>query len=140
LMCGSIMVDPDIANSGVLRVFCIENHITLVQMRCKNGDIDHNLNEITRNWQSGYNWWKEECCKKLGVYAGENQLCIAVATQAGRTMDEDFPAEANYSCQTAIVFMKPLIGITIEARCAPSKKQYQLYSISPLVKRSMAHV
>ncbi len=45
----------------------------------------------TRNWQSGYNWWKDECYKKLGVYAGENQLCIAVATQAGRTVDEDFP-------------------------------------------------
>jgi len=45
----------------------------------------------TRNWQSGYEWWKSECYKKLGRYAGENQIYIAVATQAGRTVDEDFP-------------------------------------------------
>lgn len=45
----------------------------------------------TRNWQSGYNWWKNNCHEKLGKYAADNALFIAVATQAGRTIDEDFP-------------------------------------------------
>lgn len=45
----------------------------------------------TRNWQSGYEWWKGECMSKLGRYAGENGIYIAVSTQAGRTIDEDFP-------------------------------------------------
>lgn len=44
-----------------------------------------------RNWESGYNWWKGDCRDKLGRYARENRLYIAVATQAGRTRDEDFP-------------------------------------------------
>lgn len=45
----------------------------------------------TRNWQSGYEWWRNECRNKLGRYARENSIYIAVATQAGRTSDEDFP-------------------------------------------------
>ena len=44
-----------------------------------------------RNWESGYQWWRGECREKLGRYARENHLFIAVATQAGRTRDEDFP-------------------------------------------------
>src|SRR5579884_3420304 len=45
----------------------------------------------TRNWRSGYEWWQSECHQKLGRYARENDIFIAVATQAGRTIDEDFP-------------------------------------------------
>lgn len=45
----------------------------------------------TRSWQEGYDWWKGECFVKLGKYAVDNGIHIAVATQAGRTMDEDFP-------------------------------------------------
>ncbi len=45
----------------------------------------------TRNWRSGYEWWQDECHQKLGRYARENGIFIAVATQAGRTIDEDFP-------------------------------------------------
>lgn len=45
----------------------------------------------TRNWRSGYEWWQGECHQKLGQYARENGIFIAVATQAGRTSDEDFP-------------------------------------------------
>lgn len=45
----------------------------------------------TRDWQAGYRWWQEECSRKLGQYARENALSIAVATQVGRTRDEDFP-------------------------------------------------
>lgn len=44
-----------------------------------------------RNWQTGYQWWEGECLKLLGSYARKYKLWIAVATQAGRTIDEDFP-------------------------------------------------
>lgn len=47
--------------------------------------------QATRNWQSGYDWWERECRQYLGGYAREHGLWIAVATQAGRTVDEDFP-------------------------------------------------
>ncbi|HLV98920.1 MAG TPA: nitrilase-related carbon-nitrogen hydrolase [Ktedonobacterales bacterium] len=47
--------------------------------------------QATRNWQTGYNWWHGECHVKLGQYAHDHQVYIAVATQAGRTSDEDFP-------------------------------------------------
>jgi predicted amidohydrolase len=47
--------------------------------------------QATRNWQSGYAWWEGECLQHLGAYARENAIWIAAATQAGRTVDEDFP-------------------------------------------------
>ena len=47
--------------------------------------------QATRNWLSGYQWWQNNCLQKLGRYAQENGIPIAVATQAGRTIDEDFP-------------------------------------------------
>lgn len=47
--------------------------------------------QATRNWQSGYDWWRGDCGTKLGQYARNNHIFIAVATQAGRTIDEDFP-------------------------------------------------
>lgn len=45
----------------------------------------------TRDWAAGYGWWRGECHTKLSRYAHENGIFIAVATQAGRTRDEDFP-------------------------------------------------
>lgn len=45
----------------------------------------------TRDWRAGYEWWRGECFAKLGRYAREQGIFIAVATQAGRTADEDFP-------------------------------------------------
>lgn len=45
----------------------------------------------TRDWASGYDWWRGECHTKLGRYACEQGIYVAVATQAGRTRDEDFP-------------------------------------------------
>ena len=45
----------------------------------------------TRNWQTGFDWWREKCADQLGGYAREHRIYIAVATQAGRTIDEDFP-------------------------------------------------
>lgn len=47
--------------------------------------------QATRNWQSGYAWWEGECRKQLGGYARQHGCWIGVATQAGRTIDEDFP-------------------------------------------------
>jgi len=45
----------------------------------------------TRNWQSGYEWWEGECQRYLSRYAQTYGFWIGVATQAGRTVDEDFP-------------------------------------------------
>lgn len=50
--------------------------------------------QATRDWGSGYRWWRGECEEKLSRYARENGIFIAVATQAGRTSDEDFPGGA----------------------------------------------
>jgi len=47
--------------------------------------------QATRDWQAGYKWWEEECKKYLKDYAKKYGIWIAVATQAGRTSDEDFP-------------------------------------------------
>ncbi len=47
--------------------------------------------QATRNWRTGYDWWRGECQSKLGAYAREHGVHIGVATQAGRTVDEDFP-------------------------------------------------
>lgn len=47
--------------------------------------------QATRDWQAGFNWWKDECQKYLSKYAKRYNLWVAVATQAGRTIDEDFP-------------------------------------------------
>lgn len=47
--------------------------------------------QATRNWQSGFNWWRDKCRQGPGVYAAELGIPIAIATQAGRTCDEDFP-------------------------------------------------
>ena len=45
----------------------------------------------TRDWRVGFAWWREECREHLARYASEYHIAIAVATQAGRTCDEDFP-------------------------------------------------
>jgi predicted amidohydrolase len=45
----------------------------------------------TRDWQSGFNWWRDECQRNLSTFARAGNMHIAVATQAGRTADEDFP-------------------------------------------------
>ena len=45
----------------------------------------------TRQWETGYAWWRDKCETQLGEYAKKYGLHIAVATQAGRTVDEDFP-------------------------------------------------
>lgn len=47
--------------------------------------------QASRNWQSGYAWWEGECRRLLGGYACQHRVWIGAATQAGRTVDEDFP-------------------------------------------------
>jgi len=47
--------------------------------------------QATRNWQSGFEWWEGECQKYLSQYTQTYGIWVAVATQAGRTIDEDFP-------------------------------------------------
>lgn len=47
--------------------------------------------QATRDWAAGYDWWEGKCATKLGRYAREYGVYIAIATQAGRTRDEDFP-------------------------------------------------
>jgi predicted amidohydrolase len=47
--------------------------------------------QATRDWRSGFEWWQGECQTHLSKYARDFGIWIAVATQAGRTVDEDFP-------------------------------------------------
>jgi predicted amidohydrolase len=47
--------------------------------------------QSSRDWLDGFEWWRCECFGKLGKYAVQNGIFIAVSTQAGRTVDEDFP-------------------------------------------------
>jgi predicted amidohydrolase len=48
----------------------------------------------TRDWHAGYAWWEGEYQTYLGSYARDYGAWILVTTQAGRTMDEDFPGGA----------------------------------------------
>lgn len=50
--------------------------------------------QATRNWAESYAWWEGECRQYLGGFAKELGIWILVATQAGRTRDEDFPGGA----------------------------------------------
>jgi predicted amidohydrolase len=50
--------------------------------------------QATRNWQSGFDWWRSSSLKDLSSHAKNYGLWIAEATQAGRTVDEDFPGGA----------------------------------------------
>jgi predicted amidohydrolase len=43
------------------------------------------------SWRSGFEWYKSHLFERLPVWARENALYIAVATQTGATVDEDFP-------------------------------------------------
>lgn len=45
----------------------------------------------TRNWRTGFDWWRGECFGKDAAHARQNGVYVAAATAAGRTVDEDFP-------------------------------------------------
>jgi predicted amidohydrolase len=42
------------------------------------------------SWREGYDWYKGYLFERLPAYARDNGLYIAVATQTGATVDEDF--------------------------------------------------
>ncbi len=44
-----------------------------------------------RDWKAGYEWWEGICLERFSDYAKKYSLWIPVASQAGRTSDEDFP-------------------------------------------------
>jgi predicted amidohydrolase len=76
----------------------IDNESVFATCRRKGAQIVFELaapglygDQATRAWESGYRWWEEECRTQLGAYARSYGLWIPVATQAGRTIDEDFP-------------------------------------------------
>src|SRR5438270_9462234 len=43
------------------------------------------------SWWEGYEWYRGYLAERLPVYARDYNLFIAVATQTGSTVDEDFP-------------------------------------------------
>ncbi|MFB0522138.1 MAG: carbon-nitrogen hydrolase family protein [Candidatus Bathyarchaeia archaeon] len=47
--------------------------------------------QATRDWLAGFKWWECKCQKYLSLYAQKYNIWVTVATQAGRTVDEDFP-------------------------------------------------
>jgi predicted amidohydrolase len=42
-------------------------------------------------WQSGFDWYTKHLAERLPAYARRHGMYIAVATQTGSTVDEDFP-------------------------------------------------
>jgi predicted amidohydrolase len=55
------------------------------------------------SWRAGYDWYKGYLAASLPNYAREHKIPIAVATQCGATVDEDFPGgsfvfDANGEC------------------------------------------
>ncbi len=82
---------------------CADLHNEAVFAACREGGAEMVLElaapglygeQSQRNWQSGYAWWEGDCRRYLGAHAKSQGLWIAVATQAGRTVDEDFPGGA----------------------------------------------
>jgi predicted amidohydrolase len=50
--------------------------------------------QATRDWTSGFRWWDGEILKYMSQYTLKHHYWGAVATQSGRTSDEDFPGGA----------------------------------------------
>jgi (R)-amidase len=86
-LCFGIAICADIKNEQVF-ADCAQQGAQLVFEVAAPGLYG---DQATRNWQSGFSWWEGECQKYLSRYAQRYGIWIAVATQAGRTVDEDFP-------------------------------------------------
>ncbi|HEX9991020.1 MAG TPA: carbon-nitrogen hydrolase family protein [Chloroflexia bacterium] len=43
------------------------------------------------SWREGFEWYQSYLAERLPAWARDNRLFIAVATQTGATIDEDFP-------------------------------------------------
>jgi predicted amidohydrolase len=76
----------------------IGNTTVFADLACQGAEVVFELaapglhgEQETRDWQAGFEWWRNECREKLGEHARRHGCWIAVATQAGRTVDEDFP-------------------------------------------------
>jgi predicted amidohydrolase len=76
----------------------IENEPVFAECRRRGAQVVFELaapglygEQSTRDWKAGYDWWEGHCREHLSRYAREHNLWIPVATQAGRTLDEDFP-------------------------------------------------
>ena len=57
-----------------------------------------------RNWEKGYLWWKKNCIEKIGKYAKENKINIAVATGSGRNEEDDFPGGGYFFSPNGDIF------------------------------------
>jgi len=86
LACG-MAICADIANEAVFAA-CARRGARVVFELAAPGLYGE---QATRDWRAGFEWWRGECAEKLSRYARAFRLWIAVATQAGRTADEDFP-------------------------------------------------
>ncbi len=81
----------------------------------------------TRAWEAGYAWWRDKCRAQLGEYAKKYGLHIAVATQAGRTVDEDFPGGGYlFDDQGAVIaetadWSEGMLLVDIQATSSPSE-------------------
>lgn len=47
--------------------------------------------QARRNWKPVYQWWREMCRNGIGSYVKRLGIWTASTSQAGRTIDEDFP-------------------------------------------------
>ncbi len=82
-----IAICSDIANEDVFAESA-RNGARIVFELAAPGLLDE---QATRDWQAGFEWWQGSCRKHMPGYARKYDIWIAVATQAGRTIDEDFP-------------------------------------------------
>ncbi|MBN1262644.1 MAG: carbon-nitrogen hydrolase family protein [Anaerolineae bacterium] len=82
-----IAICADIGNREVFRACAQQGAQIVFELAAPGLYGDQN----TRDWASGYAWWEGECLNHLPVYAQAFGYWIGVATQAGRTCDEDFP-------------------------------------------------
>ena len=94
----ALVVDHDGVKFGVLICadqgredlfsFCAERGARIVLLPSAPGLFGA---QARRAWESGYEWWRKECVKGIGAYAERLGIWTASTSQAGRTIDEDFP-------------------------------------------------
>lgn len=74
-------------------------------------------------WQAGYDWYRGYLAERLPGYARAHRLPIAVATQTGATVDEDFPGGSvvfgpDGTCQAATSdWHEALLVHTLNVEC-----------------------
>lgn len=80
----------DIENESVFSSYADRNTKIIFESAAPGltGDI------TTRDWDRNHLWWKNFCNTFFSKYSKKYNLWIFVSTQAGRTLDEDFPGGA----------------------------------------------